>query len=149
MPNLNDIRNLSRQINQIERETAQALEVVGMKLERLDTPTTRVTSGGTVPSIPTALTDLDTTVTGAQLNAKHLAGAASTSSVLGTTVSAGYVQAEVQAIVDKLDELIGYFAALVGILDTAQITGAATDYFLLLESGDYFLLETGDKLILE
>ena len=80
-------------------------------------------SSGSIVQVRTIdeLTDLDTAVTGAQLNAKHLAGIVNTSTALGLTASATYSQSEAQSVADKLDELIEYFATLVGILRTAQI----------------------------
>lgn len=75
--------------------------------------------------VPTALTDLDTTVTGAQLNAKHLAGSLS---LLGQTISATYSQSEVQAISDAVDAIIQL------LLDT-QIAGTAGPFYYFRPGG--------------
>lgn len=101
-----------------------------------------VVSGVSV-AVPKALTDLDTTTTGAQLNAiqSFYSALPATLATLGLTVSASFDQAEMQSIADKLDALI---TALQGKAILEAVAG-----FFLLETGDYFLLETGDKLILE
>ena len=116
---ISNLRHAAVAVKRVREETAGAVREINMVLERLGSGVKAVE--GSVSGIPTALTDLDTTVTGAELNAKHLAVVVNTSTALGLTASATYSQSEAQSVADKLDELIEYFATLVGILRTAQI----------------------------
>ena len=89
------------------------------------------TGGGVV--VPNALTDLDTTVTGAQLNAIQAwyAGIPEPAvSDLNQTISAAYSQSEVQAISDKVDAILGALRAagiLIENLFTVDQTGVTVD----------------------
>lgn len=118
-----NIFDLQRKFEEADRAIQLKQRELVLKVERLRTESAAIEFEVQQIEVPGALTDLDTTVTGAQLNAKHLSGEVGTSTELGLTASATYVQSEVQSIADRLDQLIGYFGDLVGVLNAAQITG--------------------------